>query len=117
MTKKRKFECQRCGDCCRIPAFFKVCNEYPIAMKISEKYDIKFIEITNSKAGPHLIPEISKQELDMVLAGDLKKASCPFILKTSDNKASCSIYEIRPVLCKLFGETKSCSVCPNQKVR
>lgn len=113
MNKRTKFECKRCGECCRVPAFFKVSDEYKKVETISEKFNIKFTEIHTGRGGTHMIPIISKQQLDLVESGKMEKALCPFLIKTDDNKTSCSIYEMRPVLCKMFGNIKSCSVCSN----
>ena len=111
MTKKVNFECKRCGECCKVPTFFKVCDEYEKAEEISVKFNIEFIEIPNGPIGPHLIPKISYDQLTKVRAGELEKAVCPF-LEYNNDKANCSIYDIRPVLCKTFGN--SIQLCPNQ---
>jgi Fe-S-cluster containining protein len=113
MTKE--FECKRCGECCGVPLFFPTIGDGEIVARLSEKYDMKFVEIHIPKIGIAQIPETSNEQMQLVSEGKLPRAVCPFVEKDKSGTASCRIYEDRPVICKIFGVSPIPSLnCPNQ---
>ncbi|MDR1338051.1 MAG: YkgJ family cysteine cluster protein [Rickettsiales bacterium] len=115
MSRQRKFKCNRCGECCGVPLFFPEIGDDKIVVRLSEKYDMKFVEIRIPKIGAARIPETSNEQMQLVSEGKLPRAVCPFVEKDENGKASCRIYEDRPVICKLFCKSPIPSLnCPNQ---
>lgn len=115
MARKTKLPCQRCGDCCRVPAFLVDFDGRAKVEQISQEFNIEFIEVIRSnRIGTELIPLTSKQQLDLVETGKLDKATCPFLWKDTEQTV-CLIYERRPLICKLFGEAKSGNLCKNRQ--
>lgn len=103
MSEENSFECQRCGECCKVPAFFQICGEYKKAKRLFSELNIKFVEISDDwNLGPHIIPKTSFEQLEKVRTGKLDRPYCPFLSFNLDKKAECSIYKNRPGLCKIF---------------
>lgn len=106
-----EFVCQRCGKCCGIVPFNK--KEYNAVRKIAtqrhigfSKQDIGGKTFYFPKAALKQfnkaveIAEKEKRLLDNQLDGII----CPFLQYGENGKSSCTIYELRPEVCRLFGK-------------
>ena len=92
-----EFHCKRCGKCCGIMPFSK--QEYKAIRSIAEKRHITFV-----KEG------WGNRELD----NELDNLHCPFLDYDVGGLASCSIYENRPEICRIFGHGGDrYLICPN----
>lgn len=79
-------KCSNCGNCCT--------NLLPMSDKEVSRIK-KYIKANNIKEYKHLIPLLNTS-VDM---------TCPF---RNDDKKICTIYEVRPEICRQF-------VCDNEK--
>lgn len=86
----KEIPCKRCGYCCRIPdvihfsdsEFIALCDFLGLdEMEAIKKYKVKQYQEPNS----------------LYLSFKLKGRPCPFL-----NNNACSIYPIRPTVCKIF---------------
>jgi len=102
MSRKSKFECKHCGDCCRVPAFYKVCGEYEKAISIFTEFNLEYIEVSDNNIGLHLIPKISQEQLYQETLDKNAKVECPFLSNEPNKPLKCLIYDRRPALCKAY---------------
>jgi Fe-S-cluster containining protein len=101
-----KFQCKRCGDCCKRDWDLKLDPE-TIADWIQEKRgDLLYHVVFHPRFLMH--PEYSDYEPILIidnghsLFGDYQKHACPFLIMTSNGKASCKIQDVKPLVCKEF---------------
>lgn len=114
------FVCKRCGKCCGIVPF--EAKEYDRIRKIAQKRHISFIkQEENGKVfyiAKCLAKKINNAYNDAIAGKDisLDKIVCPFLEYDAKGKASSTIYDLRPEVCRLFGNGgHPCLVCPNNK--
>lgn len=96
------FICRRCGKCCGLVPFTRA--EYKTIRKSAEKMGITLVkQYINGK--PAYLPRqlARKLELPPEKIAELVELDCPFLGKDKDGKALCRIYDLRPGICRLFG--------------
>ena len=120
----KKFECKRCGRCCMhsIPQFEE--DEYLRVREIALKRGIVFKKLTHPD-GDFYTPEKTYKNLIDVLMGKGKfigkepVLQCEFLEIDKNGKSSCTIYELRPIVCKIFGtnpnDIKKCCLNPENQ--
>lgn len=114
------FVCKRCGKCCGIVPFTK--KEYNDIRTIAQKRHIGFAkQDINGKAfyvAKCLVKKLNYTFNDAISGKDISLDGlvCPFLEYDVAGKASCTIYDLRPEVCRLFGNGgHPCLVCPNNK--
>ena len=114
------FVCKRCGKCCGVVPF--TAKEYDRIRKIAQKKHIGFIKQEENGKVFYLAKCLAKKVTDIyndALAGkeiSLDNLTCPFLEFDEAGKASCTIYELRPDVCRLFGHGGHPNlVCPHCK--
>lgn len=101
------FVCKRCGKCCGVVPF--TAKEYDRIRKIAQKKHIGFIKQEENGKVFYLAKCLAKKVTDIyndALAGkeiSLDNLTCPFLEFDEAGKASCTIYELRPDVCRVFG--------------
>lgn len=115
-----EFVCKRCGKCCGVVPF--TAKEYDRIRKIAQKKHIGFIKQEENGKVFYLAKCLAKKVTDIyndALAGkeiSLDNLTCPFLEFDESGKASCTIYELRPEVCLLFGHAGHPNlVCPHCK--
>ena len=104
----KKFECKRCGRCCvhSIPQFEE--SEYLAVRDFALQRGILFKEL-KSKDGIFYTPLKTYERLLEVLQGRGEYVGkepvlrCEFLQYDKNCKASCMIYDQRPIVCRTFG--------------
>lgn len=114
------FVCKRCGKCCGVVPF--TAKEYDRIRKIAQKKHIGFIKQEENGKVFYLAKCLAKKVTDIyndALSGkeiSLDNLTCPFLEFDDSGKASCTIYELRPEVCRLFGHGGHPNlVCPHCK--
>lgn len=114
------FVCKRCGKCCGVVPF--TAKEYDRIRKIAQKKHIGFIKQEENGKVFYLAKCLAKKVTDIyndALAGkeiSLDNLTCPFLEFDEAGKASCTIYELRPDVCRVFGHGGHPNlVCPHCK--
>lgn len=112
------FQCKRCGRCCGVVPFTKA--EYKTIRSIAKKMHIGFIKNDLEGRTVYLPKKTAKalcQKIEVIQNGgemNFDDLSCPFLTFDEFGKSSCTIYEKRPRVCRLFGEIEHpCMKCPN----
>lgn len=115
-----EFVCKRCGQCCGLVPFTK--KEYNAIRKIAQKRHIGFVKQDLNGKVFYLAKSLAKTLNNIyndALDGkeiSLNHLTCPFLEFNEVGKASCTIYELRPEVCRLFGHGGHPNlVCPNCK--
>lgn len=105
-TKQVKFECKRCGDCCKRDWNLKLDPETIIEWMRKRRDDLLHHVVFHPRFLLH--PEYSNYEpipiIDNghILFGDYPNRACPFLVKKPDGKTSCKIHKVKPLICKEF---------------
>jgi len=105
---KNEFVCKRCGKSCvhAIPQFEE--DEYIRVRNIALQKGITFIRTEHEDGPVYWTSKTFGRMLDC-LQGKGKVIDgepvflCEFLERDSEGKASCSIYELRPQVCREFG--------------
>lgn len=105
---KNEFVCKRCGKCCvhAIPQFEE--DEYIKVRDIALQKGITFIRM-NHEDGPIYFTSKTFGRVIDCLQGRGKSIGgepifkCEFLEYDNDRKARCSIYDLRPEVCRAFG--------------
>ncbi|MFW9916398.1 MAG: YkgJ family cysteine cluster protein [Candidatus Thorarchaeota archaeon] len=101
VLKKFTYSCIRCGDCCRerniwinLPQAEKIANQ--LGIKLTEADETIFRRCSGEKT--ELGTFLSLHARKMRLIDD----RCPFLERIDDDHTSCTIYSIRPSICRCF---------------
>lgn len=118
-----KFVCQRCGKCCGIVPFNK--KEYNAVRKIAQQRHIGF---TKQEMGVETLyfPKSAYRQFNNAMENikiqnrdidnQIDRIVCPFLEYDKDGKSRCTIYELRPEICRLFGKGgHPFLTCPNNR--
>jgi len=101
-----KFECKRCGDCCKRDWDLKIDSETITEWIREKRNDLLYHVVFHPRFLLH--PEYSNYEPILIidnghlLFGDYRKHVCPFLVQTSDGKTSCRIHNAKPLICHEF---------------
>lgn len=101
-----KFECERCGDCCKRDWDLKLDSETITNWVREKRDDLLYHVVFHPRFLMH--PEYSDYEPILIidnghiLFGDYPKHVCPFLVMSSEGRASCKIQEVKPRVCKEF---------------
>lgn len=104
----KKFDCKRCGRCCihSIPQFEEA--EYLAVRDFALQRGILFKEL-NTKDGLIYTPLKTYERLMKTIQGHGQYVGkepvlwCEFLKFDENHKASCMIYDQRPIVCRAFG--------------
>lgn len=120
-----QFKCKRCGKCCGIVPFNK--KEYEAIRGIAKKKHIGFVKTELVDKTVYFPKHVYKKFLvageramreGRLLDNELDDLRCPFLEFDSKGSASCSIYEKRPEICRLFGKGEHPAlICPQNSER
>lgn len=118
-----KFVCQRCGKCCGIVPFNK--KEYNAVRKIAQQRHIGF---TKQEMGDEYVyfPKAAYRQFNNAIENikilkrdidnQIDRIVCPFLEYDKDGKSRCTIYELRPEICRMFGKGgHPYLTCPNNR--
>lgn len=118
-----EFVCQRCGKCCGIVPFNK--KEYNAVRKIAQQRHIGFVKQDMGGKTVYFPKSAYKQfnkamESIKIQNRDIDNQIdcivCPFLEYDEDGKSRCTIYELRPEVCRLFGKGgHPFLICPNNR--
>ena len=105
---KKEFVCRRCGKCCvhAIPQFEE--DEYIRVRNIALQKGITFIR-RDHEDGPIYFTSKTFGRMLACLQGKGESIDgepvflCEFLEYDSNGKTSCSIYDLRPQVCRVFG--------------
>lgn len=106
----KEFKCQRCGECCGIVPFSK--DEYKKVMRIAKKMNVSFTKDTLGTKIAYFPKKSYKAYCKIRGKGIITDPNfdnheagltCPFLEYDKDGKSLCNIYDLRPQLCRDFG--------------
>lgn len=118
-----KFVCKRCGKCCGIVPFNK--KEYNAVRKVAKQRHIGFIKQELSGKTVYFPKTAYQQFSDAMenikiqnkdIDNQIDRIVCPFLEYDETGKSRCTIYELRPEICRLFGKGgHPFLTCPNNR--
>ena len=97
MTRKiPSFNCGGCTACCTVVPF----RPHEKEAAALRKPFLAWTEMKSLRSGPGFVPTAAWEAFQ---SGDHKNARCPFV---DDEQGRCTIYDIRPLICRLYGTVK-----------
>jgi Fe-S-cluster containining protein len=114
--KSTEFKCKRCGGCCGLAPFTKA--DYKAAWRKAKNLGVTLVK-QQIEGKRFYIPRSIERRLARETQENIAKHPlvCPFV-KIAPGGAVCMIYELRPEICRLFGEHSEqhdLLKCPNQE--
>jgi Fe-S-cluster containining protein len=112
-----EFVCQRCGACCGLVPFTRA--DYKAVQREARNMDVSFRKQEMLGKTTYFVRRLMEKFCslppDQAAQADY---TCPFVEYDGSGKASCKIYDKRPLMCRLFGagaEGQPLLRCPRQK--
>jgi len=113
------FTCKRCGQCCG-PVWFSK-TEYKAAFRVAKKLGVSLVKQYLDEKPVYVPRQILRQ--CVLPRGQIRELIikegfiCPFLGKDNEGKSLCRIYNLRPEICRQFGNTDIDPrlKCSNQK--
>jgi len=85
------FACLRCGNCCKAPESIPLVFEDFERLVTAKRFDVI------ARARPYINKFSGEQGFHF-------RRPCPFLVRVTAKTYECSIYELRPLICRLFPE-------------
>lgn len=117
------FICHRCGKCCGFVPF--TAKEYRAIKREAKELHISFVKATLNdqlvfypKKLLRKMESITPKMSDEDLKATVESLVCPFLERNAVGICSCKIYDKRPEVCRLFGQSDHPYLtCPHTKAK
>jgi Fe-S-cluster containining protein len=96
------FVCRRCGKCCGLTPFERA--DFKRIQRVAARMRVSFVKRSMEGHTVWFAKSIVKTaKAKGVENMDAEDMACPFLVYSGDGKASCEIYDLRPLMCRKFG--------------